>query len=333
MKEKVTVKKEQYLEAIGFTSYAYLTKKITNYSRMGGQKKRTLGEYIENFIYGKIAEFAFKNFLEQNYNLETLTEVDIAGFYKGIYLPDIPAFKDGTPLKFWIDVKELRRDQKWFLIPYSSVNMRPYDAYVAVWVGLPEEHVLWLIENIPYVKENMGADWKNKVAELANELNSINCEVIGYVTWEDISNVIEAYLEGNEESLKNINDKFGEGVAFYFDGNTALYDPEDKSWKGSVVDENIGFYTKSLERVSDWSKLIDMIQQNQKIIGEIPIPKTKSGSIKKGVGLPEEYSSSDWNDLRSAAQNNFEKQLNDIYKNNNYSLKRIKSWFSESLQN
>ncbi|MEM3908151.1 MAG: hypothetical protein QXZ17_15040 [Nitrososphaerota archaeon] len=333
MNVEVTVTQKQYLEAIGFTSYAYLRKEITRYSGMGGQKTRTLGEYIENFIYGKIAEFAFKNFLEQNYNLETLTEVDIAGFYKGIYLPDIPAFGDGTPLKFWIDIKELRRDQKWFLIPASSLTMRPYDAYVAVWVGLPEEHVLWLIENIPYVKENMGDDWKIRVTELAKELDSINCEVKGYVTAEDILNVEEAYLEKNEESLKKIIDKFGEGGTFYFDGKTALYDPEDDSWTGSVVGENIGYYIKSLERVSDWHELVDMIRQNQKIIGEIPIPKTKSGSIKKVVGLPEEYSSDHWRDLRLAAQDNFEKQLNIIYKNNNNNLKRIKSWFSESLKN
>jgi hypothetical protein len=169
----IFVGKEKYLEIIGFTTYAYLTGRITKYSGIAGGRERTLGEYIEDFIYGKIAEEAFKLFLQSRFGLQTLTEIDIADFCQGVYLPDIIAVKNKNsfvPLKFWIDVKEVRREQKWLLIPLSSIRQRPYDAYVAVWVGLPEEHVIWLIESVPEIKKKMSKDWQKKASEIAEKI-------------------------------------------------------------------------------------------------------------------------------------------------------------------
>jgi hypothetical protein len=335
MNNKITVCKEQYLEALGFTAYVYLSDKITKYSGMGGQKTRTLGEFIENMVYGKIGELAFKNFLKKNFDIDVLTEIDIAGFYSGIYLPDIPSFSDGRALNFWIDIKEVRRDQKWLLIPASSLTLRAYDAYVAVWVGLPDEHILWLIENVPYIKSNMGDSWKKIVQKLADEIEKIECEVIGYVTWKDVDNVINYFMWKNNHSKKYLEQKFktnsGNIGANYFQDGDKLYDPEDPEWQGSQIRENIGFYIPSLKNSSNWQgEFRDLIIKNKRMIGPIPIPKTKKGNVKKSVNLPDDYVKN-FNELRGATQKYLEDQLDEIKSRNNNSLKRNKSWFSEEI--
>lgn len=289
---------------------------------------RTLGEYIENFVYGKIAEEAFKVFLKNNFNLQTLTEVDIADFYHGIYLPDIVVVKgeDDIILKFWIDVKEVRREQKWLLIPASSIRERPYDAYVAVWVGLPEEHVLWLVENVPGVKEKMSEDWQNKVRKIADDIDKIPCKVYGFVLWDDVQNVIVA--QKSAQARKTITEKFGENHAFYFDGRTSLFDPENPSWKGSKVKENVGFTLKSLEKSSEWERLILLIMKNSKIIGQVPLPRTESGEISKKSGLPQKFAC--FTDYRDAFQAYLEEQLETIKKKFG-KIERTKSWFAQPL--
>jgi len=336
MQSKIAVSKEQYLEALGFTGYAYLSGKITKYSGMGGQRTRTLGEFIENMVYGKIGELAFKNFLKENFNIDLLTEVEIAGFYQGIYLPDIPSYADGRILNFWIDVKEVRRDQKWLLIPGSSVNLRPYDAYVAVWVGLPDEHILWLIENVPYIKNNMGDSWKKIVQKLAGEIEKIECEVIGYATWKDVSSVINYYISQENTSQAYLQEKFGNGsnvlYADYFLDGDKLYDPQNPEWQGSQVRENIGFYIPHLQKVSDWqTEFRNFISNNSRLVERVEIPRTKTLSIKKMTGLPDSYSTG-YEDLRDATQDYLTTQLDEIKKLNNNSLKRNKSWFSEEIK-
>lgn len=328
---KVSVSKERYLEIIGFTSYAYMTEKITKYSGMAGGRTRTLGEYIENFIYGKIAEEAFKLFLETQLGLEVLTEVDIADFYYGVYLPDIVAVKKGNefvPLKFWVDVKEVRRDQKWLLVPASSIRQRPYDAYVAVWVGLPDEHVIWLVKNVPEAKGRMSKEWIEKIEEVESEVDNIPCQVLGFVLWDDITNLIKMN-DGNQEARQAIAEKFGEGGAFYFDGETPLFDPEDTSWKGSVVKENAGFFLKYLGKNSNWEEFASLIKANKKTVPPVPFPRTKKGKLSKKSELPSEFS--DFDDYREAFQVYFERQLGEIKKRFG-GIQRTTSWFSQPLE-
>lgn len=325
---EVFVGRERYLEIIGYTTYTYLTGRITKYSGMAGGRMRTLGEYIENFVYGKIAEEAFKVFLKNNFNLQTLTEIDIADFYYGIYLPDIVVVKgkDDITLKFWIDVKEVRREQKWLLIPASSIRERPYDAYVAVWVGLPEEHVLWLVENVPGVKEKMSENWQNKVRKIADDIDKIPCRVYGFVLWDDVQNVMAA--QESAQAHNTITEKFGKNHAFYFDGAKPLFDPENPSWKGSKVGENVGFTLKSLEKSSEWERLISLIMKNSKIIRQVPLPRTKSGEISKKSGLPQKFAC--FADYRDASQAYLEEQLETIKKKFG-KIERTKSWFAQPL--
>ena len=249
-------------------------------------------------------------------------------------MPDIPSFADGRALKFWIDVKEIRRDQKWLLIPASSVKSRPYDAYVAVWVGLPDEHILWLIENVPYIKNKMDGSWVKKVQKLADRIEEIPCEVVGYVTWNDVQNVINYFNKGDNSAKKCLMKKFktesGKIGANYFKDGDKLYDPEDPEWHGSEVRENIGFYIQSIKKSSNWEEEFKkFICSNTKMIGSVPIPRTKNGSIRKSAGLPDSYGN--YKDLRDAFQRYLETQLEEIKKSNNNILRRNKSWFSEKI--
>lgn len=285
---------------------------------MAGGRVRTLGEFLENFIYGKIAEEAFKLFLAEKFGLQTLTEVDVADFYQGMYLPDVVALKkDGEfiPLKFWIDVKEVRRDQKWLLISAPSTRQRPYDAYVAVWVGLPQEHVIWLVENVPGVKEKMGKDWLEKVDKIANSIEKIPCKICGFATWDEVFAVIRD---------KKLEKKGG----YYFNEGTPLFDPENPSRRGASVGENVGFALKALEKGSDWKELTSLIIKNNKIVPHVPLPKTKGGELSKRSGLPPEFSGFD--DYRDAFQRYFEEQSDSIKKKFK-KIERTSSWFAQPL--
>jgi hypothetical protein len=318
MNFEVYVRRESYLEILGFTTYAYITNRITKYSGMAGGRVRTLGEFIENFVYGKVAEEAFKLFLNKELALRTLTEVDVADFYSGVYLPDVVAIEKNQswePAKFWVDVKEVRRDQKWLLIPASSIRERPYDAYVAVWVGLPDDHILWLIGNLNEVKRRMSDHWLKKVDELTKSIEAIPCKICGFATWNDVLAVTKK---------AQLTSRGG----FYFDGNTALFDPDDNAWSGAQVGENVGFELKRLGQTSDWKIFHSLITQNKRIISAVPMPRTKSGQLSKKSGLPSWCNT--FKDFRDAYQAYFEKQLKDIEQKFR-SIERTTSWFAQTL--
>jgi len=323
---EVHVSKERYLEILGFTSYVYFTGKIGKYSGFFGGK-RTLGQFLENFIYGKIAEEAFKEFLKNNYDLESLTDADIADFILGLYLPDIVAFKANEtwkPTQFWVEIKEVRRDQRWLLVPASATRQRPYDAYVAVWVGLPDEHIAWLIKNVPEVKEKMGKDWLTKTSDIEEKVEEIPCKICGYALWSDVDAVTQA-TNGDQEAVSLLNDKFGEEGWYYFDGNTALFDPDDPEWSGSRVGENIGFALRRLEKASDWKEFIRLFRQNQQLIPGVPLRRGRG--IR--TGLPTKYRS--LGDYRTASFRYLQDQLDKI-KERFGSIFRETSWFTQELE-
>jgi len=268
MQYEVRVERDRYLEILAFTTYAYLSGKITAYSGiLGGQ--RSLGEYIENFIYGKVAEEAFKKFLHSNFGIESLTDLDIADFILGYYLPDIIAVKlndEYVATKFWIEVKEVRREQKWFLIPESGVTNRPYDVYVAVWVGLPDEHIAWLIKNVDEARSRMSKEWLKKMAEIEEMVSNINCRIVGYALYPDVERVLKA-KNGDALAEKELDKKYGEEGWYYFDGRTALFNPDDRTWRGAVVGRNIGFFSSRLEKASKWDdEFLKYLYENERIV-------------------------------------------------------------------
>jgi len=319
--QEVYVSKERYLEILGFTTYVFITNRIGSFSGFFGGK-RTLGQFLENFIYGKIAEEGLKEFLRAKFGLRTLTDTDIADFVKGIYLPDIIATEINGSwqiAKFWVEVKEVRRDQKWLLVPTSATRKRPYDAYIAVWVGLPDEHVAWLIKNVPQVAERMGEDWRKRMAELEEKVERIPCKVIGYALWDDIVTINKAHTD--KKARDTLNEKFGKYGWYLFDGYTRLFDPEDPQWSGATVGENVGFALGRLERATNWKEFIDLLKRNKRIVsGRIP--------IKGRTGLPKQYKIID--DYREASFRHLEDQLKDIQARFG-DIHRKSTWFTQKL--
>lgn len=319
--QTVYISKERYLEILGFTTYVFVTNRIGSFSGFFGGK-RTLGQFLENFIYGKIAEEGIKEFLATKFGVGTLADVDIADFIQGMYLPDTIAVELGglwEPAIFWIETKEVRRDQKWLLIPTSATRQRPYDAYVAVWVGLPDDHIAWLIKNVPQVAERLGEDWRRKMDELEKTVERIPCKVIGYALWDDIVAVNSAHNYKDAEI--SLNKRFGESGWYSFDGNTPLFDPEDPQWSGATVGENVGFALSRLEKASDWEKFVGLLKSNKRIVSE-------RIAIKGRTGLPKEYKV--FNDYREASLQWLKDQLADIQKRYG-TIRRKDTWFIQKL--
>lgn len=322
---EVSVPREKYLEILGFTIYTYYAGKITAYSGiMGG--KRALGEYIENFIYGKVAEVAFQEFLRRKFRLEALTDLDIADFILGVYLPDIIAVKkeEGYEvMKFWIEVKEVRRDQRWLLIPASSTRSRPYDAYVAVWVGLPDEHIAWLVKNVPEVSAKMSSEWKRMLKNIEDVVENIPCKIIGYASWEDVESVEKA-KQGNDQAREFLNSKYGPRGWHYFSEGESLFDPDDTSWRGGRIGENIGFALRRLAQATNWEQLRELIMCNQRLVGKVPIRRGMRGI--PGFCKKWRYVG----DLRELFTKCLEYQLKEIEKRQG-TIRRSVSWFQQPL--
>lgn len=336
MDYKVTVTKDEYVEILGFTTYAFLTGRITRYSGIiGGQ--RALGEYIENFIYGKVAEIAFRRFLHKNLSIETLTDADVADFILGVYLPDLVAVKNQNNqwdvLRFWTDVKEVRRGQKWLLVPKISSNSSPrlYDAYVAMWVGLPDDHLYWVISQMEDVRGKLGQDWMRRAEEIADSVSNIQCEIKGFVLWSDVQKMIDAVENGDSSAEDYLNSTFGYNRWHFFNGREALYDPEDPSWRGSQVRENYGFYLDSLR--NDWDAFAQHIISNRRLVPDLGLNRVSVPDQYKRLKeqYRRQYQPGDVNhDFRSLYQRILEDQIAKIQQTFG-DLKRSRSWFQQPL--
>jgi hypothetical protein len=321
MNVDVEVTKNEYIEILGFITFTYFSGKIAKVSGLFGGV-RALGEYLENFVYGKIAEVALAKFLERELKIKALTDLDLPDFILGEYLPDIVAFYVNgnafVPAEFWIEVKEVRREQKWFLVSASSVRKRPYDAYVAVWVGLPDEHVAWLVSNVDEARKKMSEQWKEKIRNLSDKIENIPCRVLGFVSWEDVKNVLRA-TEGDTKAGDELDKKFGKRCWYYFSGEEATFDPEDPRWKGARVGENVGFFLKGMRTASDWVKFKNFIANNRRLVDLNVKPKKRE--IIEGF---EE-------DRRECCLILMKKQLEEMQRRSG-SLRRKESWFSQPLR-
>src|SRR2546425_8303111 len=134
---RVQVTMDEYAESIGFASYAYIMDLITKRDLIKGSI-RSIGEFVEHFIRGKLAEYAFKRLLANN-GIQTLVDVDLPAFITGEYLPDILSMNlSGQWInpRFWMEVKAVAENQAWMLVPTTSIRgggrqkqPRPYCAY------------------------------------------------------------------------------------------------------------------------------------------------------------------------------------------------------------
>lgn len=262
----VLVSPDDYIECIGFTTYAYLADKIVKRDLMKGSE-RALGEFLEHFIRGKLAEYAFKAYIENIAKLEALVDVDLPFFIAGGYLPDILALKTNEKwdfAQFWIEVKAVTGQQRWMLVPTTSVagterkQPRPYCAYVNCLVDLPQDHVARLIKYAPKIAEKMSAEWQARLADTGE----IKVTVLGYVLYNDIKNI----LTSDADSRRDLDEAFGSENWRYLKKRTSFRDTETHKTYGNFGRDNCVVRLTKLRQ--NWEQFAGLIRNNRPLAPE-----------------------------------------------------------------
>jgi len=262
----VSIAPIDYVECVGFTTYVYLSNKIVKRDLMKGSE-RSLGEFLEHFIRGKLAEFAFKIFLKETLKIETLIDVDLPVFIEGEFLPDILAFKTSEEwniAKFWVEIKAVTGGHRWMLVPTTSVTggkrtqPRPYCAYVNCHVDLPQDHVARLIKYAPEIAKKMSPEWKEKLADI----EGVNVSILGYALYEDINNI----LSSSSESAEILDKVFGPGNWRYLKKRTSFKDLETGKQYGDFGRDNCVVRLTRLRQ--DWDKFATLLKDNKPLAPE-----------------------------------------------------------------
>ena len=266
MAPTVLVSLDDYIECIGFTAYAYLTNKIVKRDLMKGSE-RSLGEFLEHFIRGKLAEHAFKVYLENIAKLKGLIDVDLPFFIRGKYLPDILGLRMNEKwdfAKFWIEVKAVTGQQRWMLLPTTSVagskkeQPRPYCAYVNCLVDLPQDHVARLVKYVPEIAEKMSPEWKARLADMSG----IKVTVLGYVLHSDVKNI----LTSDASSRQNLDKAFGPENWRYLKKQSSFKDIETGKRYGNFGRDNCVVRLTRLRQ--DWSQFTGFVRSNKPLAPE-----------------------------------------------------------------
>ena len=291
--EKVSVNADEYIEAIGFAVYTFLTGKIVKRDLYKGGAERRLGEYIEHTVRGKLAEIAFKKFLERRFGIKSLLDLDLPVLIKGEYLPDIVAFKDDSEdwiiPRFWIDVKAVTEEQKWALVRASSLRgskkeaPRPYDAYVSARVSLPKDHIGRLIKHAPAIRSRMTKQWCIRLADL----EEVGVEILGFALYTDMKLILrvgegtegaercfqrlEDYTEGSEplekeddirDAERQLNSVFGHGGWAFIKKEGQLWHPETGEKLGvKLRADNCCIALSRLRH--EWERLVKLLKKNR----------------------------------------------------------------------
>jgi len=257
--------------------------------------ERSLGEYLEHFIRGKLAEHAFKKYLLTTYSQEVLTDVDLPVFIVGDYLPDLVAIKRNDTwdfARFWIEVKAVVKKQKWMLTPTTSVigskrsQPRPYCVYVECLVDLPQDHISRLLKYEPNINRKMSTEWKEKLADLSE----IEVTVLGYALYNDIRDI----LGSEPEAVHRLNTTFG--------ADNWRFLPKRKSFKDSETGASYGDFNRDncVIRLSklrqDWDILASLLKKNEPLV---PIVASRNmtlfrSQIEKAIEIGSKEGVSSW---------------------------------------
>jgi hypothetical protein len=268
--ERVAISAEEYVEALGFSIYTFLTGRIVKRDLYKGGAERSLGEYIEHLIRGKLSEIAFKKFLLKRFRVESLLDLDLPIFIKGKYLPDIVAFKaeEGWVVpKFWIEIKAVAEGHKWALIRASSLRggkqrkARPYDAYVNAMVHLPKNHIGRLIKHAPPIVERISREWLERL----QDLKSIEVDIMGFALYADMAQILRAG-EGDKEAEDQLNKIFGAGKWAFVKKGSVLADPETGRKTVKINTDNCAIALSNLRATEDeWKTLVNLLKENRPI--------------------------------------------------------------------
>jgi hypothetical protein len=271
MLERIAVRPEEYVEALGFSTYTFLTGKIVKLDLYKGGAERLLGEYLEHLIRGKLSEIALKKFLLERFGIECLLDLNLPTFIKGDYLPDILAFKTEKRWiipKFWIEVKAVQEHQKWSLIRASSLrggkrrNARPYDAYVNAMVHLPKNHLGRLIKHAPSVKMRISKEWLERL----QDLECVEVDILGFALYEDMTRILKAG-EGDKEAEDQLDKIFGSGGWAFIKKGSVLVNPETGRKTVKIGADNCAITLSSLRATeNEWKNLVNLLKENRSTV-------------------------------------------------------------------
>jgi hypothetical protein len=256
--------------------------------------ERSLGEFLEHFIRGKLAEFALKNFLEETFKIETLIDIDLPIFIEGKFLPDILAFKTNEhwhSARFWVEIKAVTGQQRWMLIPTTSVTggkhtqPRPYCAYINCHVDLPQDHVARLIKYAPEIAKKMSPEWKEKLVDI----EGVNVAILGYALYQDINNI----LSSDDESKEKLDEVFGLGNWRYLRKHTTFKDAETGKQYGDFGRDNCVLRLTKLRH--DWDHFGNLLKNNKPLAPETQRDLVSfDGQINKAVDLISKQPMQSW---------------------------------------
>lgn len=277
---KITVTADEYIEGIGFSIYTYLTGKIVKRDLYKGGAERSLGEYTEHLIRGKLAEIAFKKFLARKFGITTLTEMDLPIFIPGNYLPDILAFRrkrnDWTIPCFWIDVKAVVENQKWMLIRASSFRggkrrkPRPYCAYVNAMVHLPKDHLGRLIKYAPTIKGKINRRWVKRLTDL----REVQVDILGFTLYADMINILKS--RRNRSIASNLDRTFGANKWGFFKEGTILLDPDTGKKTVKLGSDNCAIALARVRKSKQLKTLVNLL------IKDKPLAKKRPSKVQAG---------------------------------------------------
>jgi hypothetical protein len=166
--------------------------------------------------------------------------------------------------RFWIEVKAVTGQQRWMLVPTTSVagskrvQPRPYCAYVNCLVELPQDHVARLIKYAPKIAEKMSAEWKAKLADIGE----IRISVLGYVLYDDIKSI----LASDSDSIQKLDEAFGPENWRYLKKQTSFKDIETGKRYGNFGRDNCVVRLSKLRQ--NWEQFASLVRSNRPLAPE-----------------------------------------------------------------
>lgn len=145
--------------------------------------KRDIGKYITDTSIGKLAEIAFKKFLEKNWEIRSEIDFNIYPGSSNIDRGDLVKVNCHGMIiepQIKIDVKSTKPGSLWAMIDAREFTKRKYDAYVWIKVDLPLNHLARPI--FEAVRNNN----MQEIEQLIPSLETINAEVAGFAWREDV---------------------------------------------------------------------------------------------------------------------------------------------------
>jgi hypothetical protein len=179
----VELNADDYVAAVKFALKMWFSGKSTTEWR--GSVRRGFGEYLEDFVPGKLAEVAFCRFLVEAFGLRAQPNFEVYPGIRQIDQGDVGFVLSGREIKYLsIDVKATKPTARWACLDEKEFRNRPYKAYVWALLELPVGHLAGLVYEA--VRNGNLEELGEDIRRLGESLRSIKAELAGFALREDL---------------------------------------------------------------------------------------------------------------------------------------------------